>query len=181
MTIDGIILNKIKNSLSSHLPIRINKISQSSRTELVFNVHADNIRTSMVISLHPNDAHIALSRKNYSDYLDPSTFVMVLRKYLINGIITSIEQKEFDRYLLFKIKAQYEMYDEKNYCMSLELMGKYTNLTLFDSDSCKIIDAYKKIPPSENNKRVILTGAPFLTIESQKKLNPFETESVNLD
>lgn len=181
MTIDGIILNKIKNSLSSHLPIRINKISQSSRTELVFNVHADNIRTSMVISLHPNDAHIALSRKNYSDYLDPSTFVMVLRKYLINGIITSIEQKEFDRYLLFKIKAQDEMYDEKNYCLSLELMGKYTNLILFDSDSGKIIDAYKKIPPSENNKRVILTGAPFLTIESQKKLNPFETESVNLD
>ena len=73
------------------------------------------------------------------------------------------------------------MYDEKNYCLSLELMGKYTNLILFDNDSGKIIDAYKKIPPSENNKRVILTGAPFLTIESQKKLNPFETESVNLD
>ncbi|MGN1404754.1 MAG: NFACT family protein [Erysipelotrichaceae bacterium] len=181
MAIDGIILHKIKNSLCSHLPIRINKISQSSKTELVFNVHADSIRTNMVISLHPNDAHIALSHKNYSDYLDPSTFVMVLRKYLINGIITSIEQKEFDRYLLFKIKAQDEMYDEKNYCLSLELMGKYTNLILFDSDSGKIIDAYKKIPPAENNKRVILSGAPFLTIESQKKLNPFETENINLD
>ena len=89
MAIDGIILNKVKNDILNRLPIRINKISQSSVSELVFNVHTNNIRTNMVISLHPGNSHICFSNKNYSDYLDPSTFVMVLRKYLINGIIIS--------------------------------------------------------------------------------------------
>ena len=181
MAIDGIILNKVKNDLIKHLPIRINKISQSSASELVFNVHAHNSRTNLVISLHPSNSHICFSDKNYSDYLDPSTFVMVLRKYLINGIIISVEQIELDRYLIFHIKAQNEMYDEKRYGLSLELMGKYTNLILFDEDSGKIIDAYKKIPPFENNKRTILAGAIFTTIESQNKQCPFDYPTINED
>lgn len=181
MAIDGIILNKVKNDILNRLPIRINKISQSSVSELVFNVHTNNIRTNMVISLHPSNSHICFSNKNYSDYLDPSTFVMVLRKYLINGIIISLDQYELDRYLIFHIKAQNEMYDEKRYGLSLELMGKYTNLILFDEDSGKIIDAYKKIPPFENNKRTILSGATFLPIESQNKVCPFDYPNINDD
>ena len=65
MAIDGIILNKVKNDLIKHLPIRINKISQSSASELVFNVHAHNSRTNLVISLHPSNSHICFSDKNY--------------------------------------------------------------------------------------------------------------------
>ena len=113
MALDGIILSKVKDNLVSHLPIRINKISQSSQTEIIFNVHADNLRTNLVMSFHSNDNHISLSNMPYTDFEEPSTFVMVLRKYLINGIITSIEQKDYDRYLLIHIKALDELYDER--------------------------------------------------------------------
>ena len=178
---DGIVLSKVKENLDEHLPIRINKISQSSDTEIVFNVHAENIRTNLVISLHSNDNHISLSNKSYTDFKEPSTFVMVLRKYLINGIITDIEQFEYDRYLLLHVRALDELYDERKYILSVELMGKYANLILVDKDNNKIIDAYKKIPPFENTKRTILVGANFELIESQHKLNPFETDSVNED
>lgn len=181
MALDGIILSKVKDNLISHLPMRINKISQSSQTEIVFNVHSNNIRTNLVMSFHSNDNHISLSNKPYTDFEEPSTFVMVLRKYLINGIITSIEQNEYDRYLLLHIKALDDLYDEKNYLLSVELMGKYANLVLVDKTTNKIIDAYKKIPPYENTKRTILVGANFELIETQNKLNPFEIDSIDLD
>ena len=181
MAIDGIVLYKVKENLSSHLPMRINKISSSSSTEIVFNVHSNNIRTNLVMSFHANDNHISLSNKAYTDFNEPSTFVMVLRKYLINGIITSIEQHEYDRYLLLNIKALNDMYDEKEYLLSVELMGKYANLVLVDKKTNKIIDAYKKIPPYENSKRTILQGATFELIKKQNKLDPFVNDSINLD
>lgn len=181
MALDGIVLNKVKQDLCLHLPIRINKISQSSDSEIVFNVHSGNVRTNLVVSLHSNDNHISLSNKSYTDFKDPSTFVMVLRKHLINGIIYDIEQIEYDRFLLLHIKALNEMYDEKKYLLSVELMGKYANLILVDEADGKIIDAYKKIPPFENTKRTILVGAKFEVIESQHKLDPFTIDNVNED
>ena len=181
MALDGIILSKVKEDLDTHLPIRINKISQSSATEIIFNIHANNIRTNLVMSFHSSDNHISLSSKPYTDFEEPSTFVMVLRKYLINGIITSINQNDYDRYLLLHIKALDDMYDERHFILSVELMGKYANLVLVDEDTNKIIDAFKKIPPYENTKRTILVGANFELIDAQNKMDPFKVEQVNLD
>lgn len=173
MAIDGIILNKVKEDLSSHLPIRINKINSTSDTEVIFNVHSNNIRTNLVISLHSIYNHISLSNKNYSDFEEPSTFVMVLRKHITNGIITKIEQFNYDRYLLLHIRALNDIYDEKDYLLSVELMGKYANLILIDKESNKIIDALKKIPPYLNNKRTILQGANFTLPDKQNKKDPY--------
>ena len=181
MAIDGIILSKVKDDLCSHLPIRINKINSTSNTEVVFNVHADKIRTSLVISLHSVYNHISLSNENYSDYEEPSTFVMVLRKHITNGIITSIVQNEYDRYLLLNIRALNDLYDEKEYILSVELMGKYANLILIDKETNKIIDALKKIPPYLNNKRTILQGAIFELPESQNKKDPYNDFSIDFE
>lgn len=180
MALDGIILSKIRDDLETYLPIRINRISQTSATEIVFNVHADNVRTSLVISLHSNYNHICLSNKNYTTYNDPSTFVMVLRKYLLNGIIYRIEQFGYDRYLLLHVRARDELYDEKEYILSVELMGKYANLILV-SDENKIIDALKKIPPYENTRRTILPGAVFTLPEKQDKQDPYHSSAINFD
>ncbi len=180
MALDGIIINKIKEDLEAYLPIRINRISQTSATEIVFNVHADNVRTNLVISLHSNYNHICLSKKNYTTYNDPSTFVMVLRKHLLNGIIYRIEQFGYDRYLLLHVRARNELYDEKEYVLSVELMGKYANLILV-SDENRIIDALKKIPPYENTRRTILPGAVFSLPEKQDKQDPYRPSEINFD
>lgn len=180
MALDGIILNKLKQDLDTYLPIRINRISETSKTEIVFNVHANKIRSNLVMSFHSVYNHICLSDKNYTTYNDPSTFVMVLRKHLLNGIIESIEQFEYDRYLLMHIRARDELYDEKQYTLSIELMGKYANLILIDSDN-KIIDALKKIPPYQNTRRTIIPGATFELPDKQNKLDPFSNPDVNFE
>ena len=180
MALDGIILSKVKQDLQNYLPIRINRISETSKTEVVFNVHANTLRTNLVISLHSNYNHICLSNKNYTTYNDPSTFVMVLRKHILNGIIYSIEQTDYDRYLLMHIRARDELYDEKEYILSVELMGKYANLILVDQNG-KIVDALKKIPPYENTRRTILPGADFTLPDKQNKKDPYTTLDINLD
>ena len=106
---------------------------------------------------------------------------MVLRKHITNGIITSIVQNEYDRYLLLNIRALNDLYDEKEYILSVELMGKYANLILIDKETNKIIDALKKIPPYLNNKRTILQGAIFELPESQNKKDPYNDFSIDFE
>ena len=180
MALDGITLYKVAQDLENYLPIRINRIAETSKTQIVFNVHANRIRENLVMSFHSNYNHICLSQRNYNTYADPSTFVMVLRKYILNGIIYKIEQFSYDRYLLMHIRARDELYDEKHYILSVELMGKYANLILVDEDG-KIIDALKKIPPYENTRRTILPGARFELPEKQDKKDPFEISEIDLD
>ena len=180
MALDGITLYKVKEDLDKYLPIRINRIAETSKTQIVFNVHANRIRENLVMSFHSNYNHIRLSDRNYNTYNDPSTFVMVLRKYILNGIIHKIEQFDFDRYLLMHIRARDELYDEKEYILSVELMGKYANLILVNEEG-KIIDALKKIPPYENTRRTILPGAVFELPEKQDKKDPFHADDIDFE
>ena len=180
MALDGITLSKVKEDLDQHLPIRINRISQTSPTEIVFNIHTNNVRTNLVMSFHSNYNHICLSDRNYTTYNDPSTFVMVLRKHIINGVIYNIEQFDYDRYLLMHVRARNELYDEKEYILSVELMGKYANLILVNEEN-RIIDALKKIPPYENTRRTILPGAVFTLPDRQDKKDPYNLKDIDFD
>lgn len=181
MTLDGILLNKCALNLKEKLPIRINRISLSSNETIVFNVHCQKERTNLVISTHHNFNRICLSKHNYISQETPNSFVMILRKYLINGVIVDIIQKNYDRYLYLIIKARDELYDERHFFLSVELMGIYANCILVDQDSNLILEALKKVGPSENSKRIILPNVPFKEIEPQQKLNPYLVESVPLD
>ena len=181
MALDGILLSKIKEDIESYLPIRINRIIQLSKDEIVFNIHGNNTRTNLVMSFHSIYNHISLSNKNYTSYNEPNNFVMILRKYLQNGFIYKIEQFSYDRYFLMHIRNRDDLYDEKEYILSIELMGKYANLILIDKETNKIIDALKKIPPYENNKRTILSGAIFTLADNQNKKDPFESNDIDFN
>lgn len=159
--------------------MHINKVSSFSNTEICINVHSTGKRFNLILSMHPEDSHIRLSNKTYNDFNNPNPFIMILRKYLTNGIITSIEQFNYDRYLHLYIKNRDELYDNKEYVLVVELMGKYSNIIL--TENSKIIDAYKKISPSESNKRIIMPGIPYEQIEPQIKENPFNNPKIALD
>lgn len=177
MALDGIILSKVNDELNSRLPIRINRITQVSQNEIVFNIHSNKQRNNLIISCHSVYNRIHLTNREYTGYDTPSGFIMLLRKHILNGIIYKIEQFDYDRYLVLHIKALDDLYDEKEYKLYVELMGKYANIILVDAVSNKILDALKRIPPFENSKRIILAGANFVGPDKQHKQDPFITNS----
>ena len=178
MALDGIILNKEYLDLKSRLPIRINRISQVSQNEIVFNVHTERKRTNLMISCHSLYNRIHLTDHDYKGYDEPSGFIMLLRKHINNGIIEDIEQYNYDRYLVLKIRALDDLYDERHYRLHVELMGKYANVILVDENN-KIMDSLKRIPPFENNKRTVWPGADFEYPEQQLKKDPFVETTVD--
>ena len=180
MALDGIILSKIKDNLNNYLPIRINRITQVSMNEIVFNVHAKNERKNLLVSCHSIYNRIHFTNNDYSSFDEPTGFIMLLRKHIQGGIIEEIIQNDYDRYLVFKIRSLNDMYDETHYTLHIELMGKYANIILVD-ETGHILDALKRIPPFENNKRTIWPTSVFEYPEVQIKKDPFISNEIDED
>ena len=172
MALDGLFMHQIAKQLKNILPARINKIQQVSDTEVLLHLRHDSTNHKLMISTHTQYNRISLTYENYQSPSVPNNFIMVLRKYIDGGYIRSIEQAGLDRILDMRVAATNEMGDEHDFHLSIELMGKYANIVLIDENN-KVIDALKRIPPFDNNKRVIFPGMQFQLPTAFDKKDPF--------
>ncbi len=179
MAVDGLILNHAVNELQKACPMKIQRIIHISDNELVFLVRSHKEKLQLLISTHSVHNRIQFSERDLVAASEPSSFVMLLRKHLDSAIIHQIEQIRLDRVLRLSIQKRDDLGDIHNYELYVELMGKYANVILVDENN-KIVDALKRIPPYENNKRTIQSGANYEEVLDREKLNPFETETINL-
>lgn len=178
MAIDGLMMHQITLQIQNVLPARINKIQQVSDTEVLFHIRHNSFNHKLIISTHTQYNRISLTKENYASPAQPNNFIMVLRKYIDGGYIRSIDQMGLDRILKMHVVACNEMGDEHDFYVYIELMGKYANVVLVNEEN-KIIDALKRIPPFENNKRVIFPGMLFNLPQSLDKKNPFKQFEVD--
>ena len=178
MALDGILLHKIIPELASSLPMRIQKIYQVSTTEVLFQVHTNNGKKQLLISTHSEYNRLLFTTRNYPTPKEPGNFVMLLRKYLEGGIIEEITQAGLDRWCTMKIRRRNTLGDVEYIPLYVELMGKYANVILVGADG-KIIDALKRIPPYEKQKRVIQPNVLFTPTPPQDKKDPFIDHTID--
>ncbi|MBQ6654717.1 MAG: NFACT family protein [Erysipelotrichaceae bacterium] len=177
MAFDGIMLHQVVRQLQPLVSGRISKIYQISDTEILFLIKAGNIRQLMV-SAHSSYNRIHLTSRSYPTRSAPSNFIMLLRKYLEGGYISSIQQAGLDRYLIMEVSSRNELGDRIVLQLYIELMGKYANLILVNEG--RIIDALKHIPPFENTIRTIQPGAQFKPTAPQPgKIDPFSIDDID--
>ena len=178
MALDGILLHKIIPELAGSLPMRIQKIYQVSTTEVLFQVHTNNGKKQLLISTHSEYNRLLFTTRNYPTPKEPGNFVMLLRKYLEGGIIEEITQAGLDRWCTMKIRRRNTLGDVEYIPLYVELMGKYANVILVGANG-KIIDALKRIPPFENQKRVIQPNVLFTPTPPQDKKDPFIDHTID--
>ena len=178
MALDGILLHKIIPNIQNSLPLRIQKIWQISTTEVLFQVHGNQGKQQLLISTHSEYNRLLFTNRSYPTPKEPGNFVMLLRKYLEGSIIETVEQAGLDRWCTFTIRRRNTLGDIENIFLYVELMGKYANIILVGTDG-KIIDALKRIPPFENQKRMILPNATFVPTQPQDKKDPFIDQQID--
>lgn len=179
MALDGTLLHLISNQLKNICPAKINKIIQISETEVLFHIRAQGKNEKLMISTHSQYNRINLTDLNPSNLQNASNFVMVLRKHIDGGIIKDIQQIGLDRILDFTILAYNELQDECLYHLYIELMGKYANIILVENG--KVMDALKRIPPFDSNKRPVFPGMHYELPEVMNKKDPFTEYDVDTE
>ena len=96
---------------------------------------------------------------------------MVLRRYLENGFVHAVRQRDFDRIVEIEVLSRGEGEEPTLVTLMGEFMGKHSNLILVRENG-KIIDAIKRIPQRLNRFREILPGATYLS--PPKQSNPYD-------
>ncbi len=180
MAIDGIILHTLCKQLQGCMPCKITKIQQVSDTEILFTIRSNNKNSKLMISTHSNYNRIHITKRTYDTPDHPSSFLMLLRKYISGAIIKDMRQDALDRVVIFSLETRDDLGDISNMKMYVELMGKYANVILVNQEN-KVLDALKRIPPFENSVRTIHPGALFVPVNPHlDKVNPFTCEQVDV-
>ena len=181
MSFDGFFLHHMVEELRRELVNgRIQKINQPFEQELVLQIRSNRQSHRLLLSAHPVFGRIQLTQTTFENPAQPSTFIMVLRKYLQGALIESIEQIENDRIVEITVSNKNEIGDHIQATLIIEIMGKHSNILLVDKSSHKILEVIKHVGFSQNSYRTLLPGSTYIAPPSTESRNPFTIQDEKL-
>ena len=181
MSFDGFFLHHMVEELRRELVNgRIQKINQPFEQELVLQIRSNRQSHRLLLTAHPVFGRIQLTQTTFENPAQPSTFIMVLRKYLQGALIESIEQIENDRIVEITVSNKNEIGDHIQATLIIEIMGKHSNILLVDKSSHKILEVIKHVGFSQNSYRTLLPGSTYIAPPSTESRNPFTIQDEKL-
>lgn len=174
MSLDGLSLATLLQELNTKLAGgRIDKIFQIDKYTLILWVRQPNQNLCLVISANPEHPRIHLTSVAPENPAVPPAFSMLLRKHLEGGRIAQIKQHSLDRIALIAIDTRGEGGAIITKDLTIELMGKHSNIILTQDNI--VIDAIKRIGISTSRQRQILPKMEYTSPPGQLRLNLLTT------
>ena len=123
---DVITIHAITKELSELLVGgRIEKIYQPEQDEITLFIKNQRKIYPLVISANASNPRVHVTSQKKENSLNAPAFCMLLRKYLISGIINRVEIFNSDRIVRIDVLSRNELNDLTEYCLMVELMGRY--------------------------------------------------------
>ncbi len=143
MPLDAICLRALTNELKGQLlGARIDKVQQPARDQIVLLLRG-NLRLLLQRGAEPAARELTeVLRENPAE---PPMLCMLLRKHLVGGRITEIEQSGLERIVTFTVRSVNELGESGTKKLVLEAMGRRSNLLLLDEDD-RILDCMRRVP-----------------------------------
>ena len=169
MALDGIFLRHIKQELEGTLlGSRVDKIHQPSREELVVAFRSREAACKVLFSARANSARVHFTSIALENPKQPPMLCMLLRKRLSGAKVLSIRQPGLERVLHFDFEALNELGDRVTLTLTMEIMGRYSNVILTDEEG-KIIDSLKRVDAEMSSQRLVLPGLTYQLPPPQEK------------
>ncbi len=173
MAFDGITVAALTKELQDKLTDgRINKISQPEPDELIFTIKTRQGSQKLYMSASASLPLVYLTEDNKPAPMTAPNFCMLLRKHIGSGRIVNIEQPGLERIIHFEIEHYNELGDLCSKILTVELMGKHSNIIFREGDM--IIDSIKHISAHVSSIREVLPGRDYFIPVMGEKANPLE-------
>ncbi|MDR1673975.1 MAG: NFACT family protein, partial [Oscillospiraceae bacterium] len=169
MALDGAFLQSVRKELDCLTGGRVDRIHQPSKDEVIISVrqHGQSVKVLFCVNASASRVHITESESDNPN--SPPMFCMLLRKHLLGGRLAAVRQDGLERVLFFDFDCTSDIGDKKKFTAVIEIMGKYSNFMLLDSDG-KIIDSLKRVTDLMSRYRVILPGMMYEMPPRTKRL-----------
>ena len=168
MAFDGLVIKGIINELNNNiLNSRVEKIYQPDQDEILIKLYGTNGKSNLRIVTSSDNYRIHLTNSIKSNPFTAPNFCMVLRKYLSSARIRNIYTNGLERTVFVDFDAMSEENNLEKYTLVIELMGKYSNVILINSNSI-IINSLKHFKKDETSERNILPGYKYEELKSDK-------------
>lgn len=151
---DGTTIYAILHEMIPHLPMRVQKVFQPSKTQLVFSLWSRNKRCNLLISLDRTCLFFGFASDTPENPAKPSGLCLGLRKRLEGGVFYDIKQEGLDRVLYLNIRNRDYTSQEREYVLVVDMAGKGANIGLFQDDSLSL----HAFPPDGNR---FVPGNPY--------------------
>ncbi|MCQ2958185.1 MAG: NFACT family protein [Candidatus Gastranaerophilales bacterium] len=159
------LMNEIKPIIENS---RVQKIRQPSRRELVLTLRNNSKNHTLFISIKPSFAHLCLLEDEFKNFRimdipqSPPMFCMLLRKYLENSKIEKVVTPEHERIVEFYFTAYGELGERINLVLAIELMGKHSNMILYNADTKIIVGCAHNVGEEKSKTRELAGSLPYV-------------------
>lgn len=179
MAFDGITTAALVKELTQKLEGgRIYKIAQPEKDELLLTVKNNGNQFRLLISSDASLPLLYLTEDNKKSPMNAPNFCMLLRKHIQNARIIAITQPGLERVVHIRLEHLNEMGDLCQKILTVELMGKYSNIIFRDDE--KIIDSMKHISTAVSSIREVLPGREYFIPGADEKLDILNIDSNGL-
>ena len=171
MALDALFLSHLARELNDKLSLaRIDKIHQPEKDEIVANVRGMGENCRLLLSAGASYPRVHLTGKIRENPQTPPMFCMLLRKYFAGGRIISVTQPNLERIIDIAVEVNDEMGVASKKIITVELMGRYSNIVLRDADD-RILDSLKRIDFDTSERHQVLPGLFYELPPAQDKLD----------
>lgn len=169
-------MRAVLSEFSSEFPeAKIERVFQPRVDEIDMQIHYGKSSKRLVFNVGPNAPRLQTSEIAKENPKEAPMFCMLLRKYFVGARINSVEQPGFDRIADFTVSCYDDMGFPTERHIICEIMGKYANLIVLDSDR-KILSALKIIDFAASTVRQVLPGLEYQIPQKPEKLSPLEID-----
>ncbi len=158
---------------------RIDKIYQPERDEIVLSIRLMRGGVKLLLSAGAGSPRMHFIEKGRENPSAPPMFCMLLRKHLQGAKIVSVTSPDMERMAIITCDTVDEMGVPSKKYLAVELMGKYSNIILYDADG-RILDALKRVDGDTSGKRQVLPGLFYRMPPPQDKLNLLEVSQAGV-
>ena len=158
---------------------RIDKIYQPERDEIVLSVRLMHGGVKLLLSVGAGAPRMHFIETGRENPAAPPMFCMLLRKHLQGAKIVSVSVPDMERMAIITCDTVDELGVPSKKYLAVELMGKYSNIILYDADG-RILDAVKRIDGDTSGKRQVLPGLFYRMPPPQDKINLLEVSQAGV-
>lgn len=147
---------------------RLQKIQQPTRRDFVFSLRNNGVARKLYINIQPQMYHICFmsqqneEKRNLIIPKQPPMFCMLLRKYLEGCKIADVCVIPNERIIEFHFDTMDELSQKRSLCLCVELMGKHSNVILYDRETSIIIGCAHNVGAEKSRYRELQGGLKYI-------------------